>query len=56
MVPVEPSAQNRLDKLSAADVFQVGSLAQKRFVRRLGQMEDEHVSEIAQALALVLEI
>jgi mRNA interferase MazF len=56
MVPVEPSAQNGLDQPSAADTFQVCSLAQERFVRRLGQMEDEQVSEIARALALVLEI
>ena len=56
LVPVEPSAQNGLDKPSAADTFQVRSLAQERFVRRLGQMEDEHMSGIAQALALVLEI
>jgi mRNA interferase MazF len=56
MVLVEPSAQNGLDKPSAADAFQVRSLAQERFVRRLGQMEDKQMSEIAQALALVLEI
>jgi mRNA interferase MazF len=56
MVPVEPSALNGLDKPSAADTFQVRSLAQERFVRRLGQMADEQMSEIAQALALVLEI
>ena len=56
MVAVEPSVQNGLDKPSAADTFQVRSLAQERFVRRLGQMEDEHMSGIAQALALVLEI
>ena len=56
MAPVKPSALNGLDKPSAADAFQVRSLAQERFVRRLGQMEDEQMSEIAHALALVLEI
>lgn len=56
MVQVKPSAQNGLDRPSAADTFQVRSLAQERFVRRLGQMEDEHMSEIAQALALILEV
>ena len=55
MLPVEPSALNGLDKPTAADTFQVRSLAQERFVRRLGQLGDEQMSEIAQALALVLE-
>jgi mRNA interferase MazF len=56
MVPVEPSPQNGLEKSSAADAFQVRSLAQERFVRRLGRMEEKQMGEIAQALALVLEI
>jgi mRNA interferase MazF len=45
-----------LGKPSAADAFQVRSLAQERFVRRLGLMEDKPMAEIAEALALVLEI
>ena len=56
MVRLQPSVQNGLDKPSAADTFQVRSLAQERFVRLLGQMEEEQMGEIAQALALVLEI
>jgi mRNA interferase MazF len=56
LVPVEPSSQNGLEKRSAADTFQVRSLARERFVRRLGQMEDERLKGIAEALALVLEI
>jgi mRNA interferase MazF len=56
MVPVDPSTQNGLDKRSAADTFQIGSVAQERLVRRLGRMADDRMSEIAQALALVLEL
>jgi len=56
MVPVEASARNGLEKASAADTFQVRSLARERFVRRLGDMDEKQMSEIAQALALVLEI
>jgi mRNA interferase MazF len=56
MVRVEPSMQNGLEKRSAADTFQVHSLAQERFVHRLGQMENERMSQIADALASVLEI
>ena len=56
LVLVEPSAGNGLEKPSAADAFQVRSLAQERFVRRLGKMEDDRMAEIARALTLVLEI
>ena len=56
MVRLQPSAQNGLDKPSAADAFQVRSLARERFSRLLGQMEEEQMAEIAQAMALVLEI
>ena len=56
MVSIEPSAENGLEKPSAADAFQVRSLSQERFVHRLGQIEKKLMGEIAQALALVLEI
>lgn len=39
-----------------ADAFQIRSLSQKRFVRRLGQLPLEKVEEISQALAIVLSI
>ena len=56
MILVEPSAHNGLDKASAADTFQVRSLAQERFIRRLGLLDDKQMAEIAQAFVLVLEI
>ncbi len=40
LVRLEPDAENGLDKPSAADVFQVRSVAQERFVRRLGRLSD----------------
>jgi mRNA interferase MazF len=56
MVRLEPDRVNNLEKLSAADTFQVRSVAQERFVRRLGRLSPIAMHEIAQALAIVLRI
>jgi mRNA interferase MazF len=56
MVRVEPDAENGLEKTSAADAFQVRSLAQQRFVRQLGKLSISVMREISQALAVVLSI
>lgn len=56
MVRLEPGAENGLDKPSAADTFQVRSVAQERFVRRLGELSDTTMQEISRALAVVLSI
>ncbi len=56
MVKVEPDTINNLTKPSAADCFQVRSVSQDRFVRKLGQMEDKKMGEIEKAFAVVLNI
>jgi len=56
MVQIAPSSENGLDKLSAADAFQVRSLAQERFVRKLGSLSDSVMLAISKALATVLSI
>jgi mRNA interferase MazF len=56
MVCVRPRAANGLDKESAADAFQVRSVARERFVRRLGTLSDAEMKAIGRALALVLRI
>jgi mRNA interferase MazF len=56
LVRIVPSPDNGLDKTSAADAFQVRSVAQQRFVRRLGRLTDAQMVEIVQALATVLAI
>ena len=56
MVQLEPNAENGLDKPSAADAFQVRSVAQERFVQRLGKLSDTAMQEITRALAVVLSI
>ena len=56
LVRLEPAAENGLGKASAADTFQVRSVSQERFVRRIGRLQDAVMREIANALATVLGI
>jgi mRNA interferase MazF len=56
MVKVDPDTSNNLTNPSAADCFQVRSVSQDRFVRKLGQMEDKKMAEIEKALAIVLNL
>jgi mRNA interferase MazF len=56
MVRLEPTAENGLSKLSAADTFQVRSVSEKRLVRQLGRISDTAMQEITRALEIVLNI
>ncbi|MGH2544243.1 MAG: type II toxin-antitoxin system PemK/MazF family toxin [Ardenticatenaceae bacterium] len=56
MVRVAPTQANGLSKISAADAFQVRSVSQTRFIRKLGQLSKRQMEEIGRALAAVLAI
>lgn len=56
MVRVDPTPENGLDKPSVADAFQLRSVSQVRFVRRLGSLQESIMLDIAKAIAIVLEI
>jgi mRNA interferase MazF len=56
MVRLEPDAENGLRKLSAADAFQVRSVAQERLVTKLGTVSEAALEDITKALAKVLSI
>ena len=56
MVRLEPDRTNGLSKPSAADAFQVRSVAQQRFTQRLGSISDNELRQITKALATVLKI
>jgi mRNA interferase MazF len=56
LVRLEPNAENGLDKVSAADAFQVRSVAQERFVKRVGRISDKGMHDIAEALEVVLSL
>ncbi|MCH7751082.1 MAG: type II toxin-antitoxin system PemK/MazF family toxin [Planctomycetes bacterium] len=49
-IPASPASG--LVKDSGADAFQVKSLSETRFVRRLGMVSDDQLEEIAEAIAL----
>ncbi len=56
MVRLEPSTENGLSKVSAADTFQVRSISQQRLIRQLGTLSEEQMQTISRALATVLSI
>jgi len=56
MVKVEPDAANKLQKTSAADAFQVRSVAVERFVKEIGKVSDDALEAVTRALAIVLSI
>ncbi|MGA2544196.1 MAG: type II toxin-antitoxin system PemK/MazF family toxin [Verrucomicrobiota bacterium] len=56
MVKLDSDSRNGLTKPSAADAFQVRSVARERFVQRIGKISDHHLRQIADALAIVLKI
>lgn len=56
MVKIEPDGNNNLTKTSAADCFQVRSVSQNRFVRKIGDAASVEMLKIETALARVLKI
>lgn len=56
MVEISPDSENHLKKSSVADCFQVRSIAEERFVKKLGFVQPESMMKIKEALALVLSI
>jgi len=56
MIKIEPNSKNGLTKESSADCFQVRSLSEDRFVKRLGIISDSIMEEIRIGLSKVLSI
>ncbi len=56
MIRIEPDPQNKLNKVSAADCFQVRSISQKRFVKMIGIVSESVMNEIRTGLSKVLSI
>jgi mRNA interferase MazF len=56
MVKLIPDTLNKLSKESAADAFQVRSVSERRFVRRIGLLSNPDISKILDALKIVFEI
>jgi len=56
MVKIIPDAQNNLQKDSSADCFQIRSLSEERFVKKIGRISTATITEIKEALSKVLSI
>jgi mRNA interferase MazF len=55
MVKISPNEDNGLAKDSAADAFQIRSVSTARFVRKIGEITQEEMDEIVNAIGLVVE-
>jgi mRNA interferase MazF len=56
MVKIAPDKKNKLTKPSSADCFQVRSLSEKRFVKKIGSVDAQSLERIKDGLAIVLSI
>lgn len=56
MARLEPNEENGLSKTSAADAFQIRSISQIRFVRRLGKVSELEFRTIKTAIAFVFDL
>ena len=56
MIKIEPTSQNNLHKDSSADCFQVRSVSEQRFVRKIGNISNTIFEEIKFGLSKVLSI
>jgi mRNA interferase MazF len=56
MIKLEPNLKNGLTKDSSADCFQVRSVSQERFVKKLGNISVVIMDEIKTGLSKVLSI
>jgi len=54
LVQIKPNKQNGLDKISAADTFQIRSLSNERFIRAIGKVDSETITVILKAVQIVL--
>ena len=52
MVKIVPSSQKKLTKDSSADCFQIRSVAEERFVKKLGEVGFDEMENIRKAIAM----
>ena len=56
MVNINPDNLNNLPKESAADCFQIRSISEERFIKKIGRISSKNLVEIKDALSKVLSI
>ena len=55
-IKIEPNTRNNLDKTSAADTYQVRSVAVERFATLIGVVSHDQMADIVAAIGIVIEI
>ena len=55
LIRIEPDSQNRLSKLSAIDTFQIRSISTARFIKKVGLISPDILSEIKTAVKAVID-
>ncbi|WP_114749967.1 type II toxin-antitoxin system PemK/MazF family toxin [Pleomorphovibrio marinus] len=56
MAGIYPNTNNGISKFSLADCFQVKSISEKRFIKKIGALSEEEMAEVKIFLAKVLEL
>ena len=56
MTQLIPNKNNNLSKSSAADSFQVRSVAEERFVSKVGGVSPEELEDIVAAIAILIRV
>jgi mRNA interferase MazF len=56
MIKIIPDKLNSLNKVSGIDCFQIRSISQTRFVKKIGELSEEQMDLISFAMKLVLKI
>ncbi len=56
MVQIVPDKQNKLSKLSSADCFQIRSVSEDRFIKKIGIITSTQLEKIQYAIIHVLSI
>ncbi len=54
-VKIEPNDENGLSKTSVADSFQVKSLSEKRFIKKVGSLTKDQLDQITAAIAVCID-
>jgi mRNA interferase MazF len=54
LIRIEPDPDNNLEKVSAADAFQLRSISEARFLERLGNVSPSDMARVEDAVRIVL--
>ena len=54
MIQVTPTALNHLDNESAVNAFQVKSVSEERFIRKIGNLTSAQLNDISTAIAICI--